>query len=155
MKAALFAFLVLAGIAWAEEKPATFRYTAELEHVDSTGTGYLLWFNLRKGGESYTTWLPTVDAAHPEWIRFQRDLERMATDRIYYELTFSREIPVAKTANIPHLGIVTRENLRDLRALAQSRSEKIPAQLPITDLISIRPITQNEFLGITPRIVKP
>ncbi len=153
--AALLVVLLLTGIAWAEEKPPVYRYTAELENVSPDGGGYRLWFSLRKNGEPYVAWRPTMDGSHPERPRFQHDLTRLEKENIYYELIFIREMPRLKGVGFFNLGIVTKQTQQDLSELNRSLKDSQEPPLPITDLISIRPITQNEFLGVNPRIVKP
>lgn len=138
----------------ADPSPATWRYTAELEYIAPTADGFRPLFNLRKDGDVFTIWQPEVKPGHPEFARFQHAATRLATERLYYELIFREEMPAASGPPHVHLGIVTPENLRDLVEFDRIRGTRT-RQLPITDLLTIRPITQNEYLAITPRIVTP
>lgn len=111
-----------------------------------------VWMDVREKGESCGVIYFEVPL-ESKWRRiFEEARERDKTEEVFFEARFSREIPPPRDTSFGfNLGIVTEQNLRDLSAFGSA----LPSLQSIDDagLIDLRFITENEHLGVTPRIV--
>lgn len=74
-----------------------------------------------------------------------------------FEFTTVEEIPRAAGNTPPSLGTVTKEVMRDLEEYWRQRTERLgesPREISDTQLLSVKIITQNQYLHVDPRIIK-
>lgn len=134
----------------------TFRYTAELQRVrPQAGRTLSVEFALRKGGEPYSTCSFVVDHGTRYYELFARAAARLAEERVYYEFLLSREAPRGPATLALGTGMVTRETLKDISEFYRAREALARPGVEAADIEALREISQNDYLGIKPRIVKP
>jgi hypothetical protein len=112
----------------------------------------IVGFNIRKNGDPLTV----ADFRFPQSSKWRQLLDDQVKkndlEYSYFEIITKQEIPKARGFRPPHLDIVTKEVLRDLAEISSSRRESNGPQI-ISDstIVSMRLITQNEFLQVSPR----
>lgn len=133
-----------------------FVYGAAAQVSNVSNNDLIAGFNLRKHGEMYTTvsfrfspdsrWRPLLE-------------EKIKTDDLaysYFEIITVDEIPKARGFPFPYFDIVTDEVRADLAENFKWRRERGLDREEIFSeamIVSLRVITQNEYLHVTPKIV--
>lgn len=128
----------------------TYTYTMK-PSLGRTGDRLEAWMEVRRNGESYTTIYYEIPP-DSRWRKiFEDAAERDKTEEIFFEARFSREVPPPRMSPFGfHMGISTEQTRDDLKAFGSSI---IRQSIDNTGLLEMRFITENEYLGETPRIV--
>jgi hypothetical protein len=153
MKSLLFAGIGIAISLFRACAEDTFVYTASPWQVVRYNNDLIIGFNLRVKGEMYTV----TD------FRFQKNSEfrlffeeRIKLDELeyrYFEITTKREIPRTRSA-LPRMDMITKQTTQDLLGYAKSQESGLfEKSLSDEMIVSVRRITQNEFLQINPKFV--
>jgi hypothetical protein len=154
MKPLLLATIVFAASQYLACSEDTFVYTASPWQVVRYNNDLIIGFNFRVKGEMYRV----TDVRFPENSKFRIFFdERIKQDELeycYFELITKRKIPRKSEVALPHLDIITKETTQDLLGYLKSRSPAL-FENALSDemIVSVRRITQNEYLQINPKIV--
>ncbi len=148
MKLLLMAVLCLCLSGKVSADDHTFAYGASPSWGRMEGNDLVVSFNLRREGELFTTKEFRFPPKSPWRSLFEDIVQRQAFYGEYFEIVTTEEIPLTERFNLPHLDVVTKEALRDLSQFTLRKSND-----PALEIISIRRITQNEFLHVNPRTI--
>ena len=159
-----FVALLIAGSGYAMAQP--FLYDIGIDSFKEAVNLVIVDASVRVAGEPHTR--IRVSITPDSAIRRLFDLKRTTGDLeySYFRIETREQIPAAlPTRHWPHLDIITKEVMDDIslnerhRRMATNQpawdGHLNPFPLNETSIISILEISQNDFLGIRPRIVIP
>jgi len=132
----------------------TFVYTASPWQVARYNNDLIIGFNLRVKGEIYTV----TDFRFPKnsefRIYFEDRIKLEELEYCYFEIRTNRRIPKTRLLTVPRMDIITKQTMQDLLGYAEKQQAGLfEGLLPDEMIVSVRRITQNEYLQITPKIV--
>lgn len=131
-----------------------FTYTASPYQVVTYNQDLIIRFNIRLQGEPYTVngfrFTPNSKAR----LIFDDHINKNDLEDQYFEIKTKEAIPRTRSLTMPHLDILTKEVSRDVADFCNRREKALfESALPDEMIISIRSISQNQFLQINPKIV--
>jgi hypothetical protein len=143
-----------------------FLYDIAIDRIREAESRFTVEASVRAAGEPYTR--IRVSTSPDSAIRRLFELKHTTGDLeySYFRIRTREEIPMAlPIAQWPHLDVITKEVMDDISLNEQHRRKSAdqsawdghlnPFPLDDTSIISISEISQNDFLGIKPRIVIP
>ena len=121
-----------------------------------SGTDLIVGFNLRQAGEpagvSYF--------AFPDTSHWRPLIDKLISNDdfqwTYYSIETSGEPPKARNVIVPIVNPISQQALKDISENSEYRRKAgldTVHAAPDTLILSIRPISQNEFLNVNPKIV--
>lgn len=132
----------------------SFTYQAAPGYYEKRGQDLIIGFNVRKAGEQFTAARLQFSGSSRWRSLFVPLIESDDLQQTYFEITIDQELQPGPTLVPPKLGIVTKDTLRDLADYWNRVAEKETRPLPEAHILSMKVISQNEYLQITPRIIK-
>jgi hypothetical protein len=141
-------------------------YDIHIDHFQEQGDMLSADAFVRLGGEAHTKIRILSPPGSPTRTLFESKRQMGDLEFSYFRIRTETEIPAALPVRpAPSVDVVTKEVLADFVLNAKYRSSVSPAPewdghlnlFPLKDdqILEIREIRQNDFLGIQPRIVSP
>ena len=151
----LLILCMASGAAWAAG--ANFTYQANPAFHERVGEELVVTFNIRKAGEGVTI-LQCKFSGSSRWnALFTPLLETGDLEYTYFEIAIDQELIPATTKVLPKLDIVTKETIRDTVEYSNRVSAGAGSSFVLiseSQIRSLKTIAQNQFLNVTPRIIK-
>lgn len=128
-----------------------FHYLAQLDAISETSQGLNLDLTIRKENAPLTNVRFLIPSESPFYAELHRALVRLDQEEIFYRISLHSPLPHKEPDITVIPGVITEENLRGVAVMPTIRTDV----LTNPDIIAIQHITENEYLGIAPKIVKP
>ncbi|CAN5331275.1 hypothetical protein BH09VER1_BH09VER1_49370 [soil metagenome] len=129
-----------------------YAYRAEINEILERNKGLEIRLSLRKHDSpngSACFLLPPESAYYP-WLH--SEMARVKTEQIYCRIILNVPMPRERIWPFWEVGVVTKQTAKDLSEFGKDSQTRV---LKDSDIVSIHGITQNEYLQVQPRIVKP
>jgi hypothetical protein len=124
-------------------------YTNRVENRD-----LVVKFGLRLKGDAHPVAVFRFPASSKWRSFFEEQIQKGDFLYSYFEIKTNQEILPPRPTVLAHLDIVTEEVLKDMAENSRMHPDDgILRPLPDSAFVSVRMITQNEFLGVNPRII--
>ena len=128
-----------------------YHYLAKLEAISETSQGVSLDLTIRKENSPLINVRFLIPPESPFHAKLHHDLARFDQEEIFYRISLHFELPHKEPDITVIPSVITEENLRGTAVMPTIRTHI----LANPDIIAIQHITENEYLEITPKIVKP
>ena len=149
---ARFIILILLGTCLLACAQTSFTYTLEPVSYRGEGDKIFVYFNVRKNGEGYTVSQYIIPRSS-RWRKiFEEGWHKFDKEEIFYEIIMDKELDRSRMF-VPSLGMVTKQVQADVANLPQNQGDTF-AGIQDSSVLSVKQITENEHLGIKPRIIK-
>jgi len=145
----LFLFVSL-GFVRAEDLPE-YHYLAQLDAISEVPQGLCLALSIRKDDTLNRQVRLVIPPEGSFYARLHGDLARFDQEEIFYKIALRSELPRDEVAVTAIPGVITEQNLRGTVIMPTVRTDVLinPA------IIAMHHITENEYLEIAPKVVKP
>jgi hypothetical protein len=150
-------FILSMALGAAHASGESFTYQANPSFCERRGEDLVVTFRIRKAGEGVTM-LQCKFSGSSRWNALLIPLqEKDDLEYTYFELAIDQELIPAITKMLPRTDIVTKETLRDIAGYSNRVTEGSGSpfvSISESQIQSLKVITQNQFLNVTPRIIK-
>lgn len=146
----LLLLLLSLGFIRAEGLPE-YHYLAQLDTISEVPQGLSLALSIRKDDAPIRHVRLIIPPESSFFACLHGDLARFDKEEVFYKIALRSELPRDEVEVTVIPGIITEQNFRETAIMPTIRTDVLinPA------IIAVHHITENEYLEITPKVVKP